>query len=280
MRALREKSKESGVHRSLDDYMEHTDIEVLDNFFREAGRIVEQIEEIRDKVVDDRDDVFEDSGSCCYKTPDLMKSLNSILWKVSADNKGDLSKANLMPSQEIPFFEFKGHKADDSNDAITEFCTYIKSVATLYENVQELTEKAQTLTTGLESMKDAPEQVKDKFSDNPFKIPGVLSKLTRNTNKVKAAIEVASLLPKEMAKMMDEVKNIAETVKDKDKMKKCDEYGEKAHKNNWKSIYEVVWNNLSAEERTATLMEGKHRYSKKRLDKKKRKDEKAKKKHK
>lgn len=157
----------TGVRAPLDHKMEHLSMDSLDTFFSRASEIIREVEDIRDKIIDDRDDVFEDTGACSYKEPDLQKALYGLLWKISADHKGKVNDAELEIIEHKPFIRFKsGTLSYDARRAIDSFCDYVSGIMDLHENVEALNEKSKSLVEGLESIANAPEEIKQKFEGN------------------------------------------------------------------------------------------------------------------
>lgn len=164
------KEKLEGVDRPLDHWMEKVGIPDIDDKFYPLSDTIKDLENIRETVVDKRDEMHELSGSCAYKAPSLYKAGTSVLWKLSVDNKGEISKAGIDVIDKEPYITVVGSdNSKEGADAARSFITYCNSIKkigsdfeSVGENLKQLGEKA---TANQES---TIEQIKSKLSNDPL----------------------------------------------------------------------------------------------------------------
>ena len=241
------KDNEEGLHAKLRNDMRHLDAENLDNLFKEAGEVIEQIEMLREIIVDNRDDLVMNSGACSLTDPTLLDCIYGICWKLSADNSGNFIDADIDMDLDAKCVVVKGKKnSAESTSAIESMNEYAKGIVELPDKMTDLAEKMQGLAnTFTDNLGSYTSELTEKFAGNPLKIPGKISILRDNVSRITKA---ATLVPKLVAELTNNVKFIVDEVpklfKNGEKILAIDDKGKKAHKDKHTRAYEIVWNSI------------------------------------
>lgn len=254
------REKETGINARLNHWMDNVGVDSIDKVFDEASPVIRELEEIREIVVDRRDDVIIHTGACAYKEPNISNCFSALLWKLSADNEGDIAKAEIEVLEDAPYLAVKGKKnSHDGQNAANLYIRYCNDLMSLPEKMEALSEKMKNLGEEIANQASSfAEQVNDHGKDHPLKIPGMLSKLSKNVAKVKAASLLCPDIAKELTATIAQVKDVADLLKATEKV---DEVGKKCHKEKKTSAHEIVFLTLKPEERFgATPQEGWNRF--------------------
>jgi hypothetical protein len=242
------REKETGINAPLNHWMDTIGVDSIDEVFSNASPVIKELEEIREIVVDRRDDVIIHTGACAHKEPNISKCFQSLLWKLSADNEGDIGKAEIEVLEDAPYLAIKGKKnSHEGSNAGNLFIRYCNDLMTLPEKMNALSEKIQNLAEEIGNQAASfGEQITEFAKDHPLKIPGMLSKLSRNVARVKAAAAVSPDVAKELTSTIAQIKDVGDLLKATDKV---DEIGKKAHKEKQTHAHVIVFTNLKPEER-------------------------------
>jgi hypothetical protein len=237
------KIEEEGIQAPLDHLMEKLEIEKLDEIFDNASKITEAVEEIRNLVIDNKDELIATSGACSYIDPKIQHSFYGICWKLSADNKGKFIDAGIEWDSENNSLALTGpNNSAEALNAFNQFNDFVKGVITLPEKMKEIADQVQELHKNIsEDPQGILDQVKEAVTDNPFKLAGVLKKTHSNISKIKNVVSVTPKLAEELTIILDFLKDIPAFLKDLDKIKQIDVIGEKANKQKYVQAHEITW---------------------------------------
>lgn len=272
---------ESGVNAPLNSHMEKVGIESIDDTFNTAGETIRVLEEIRDVLIDNKDNIYISTGACCDANPDFIKSFKYFLWKLSAENEGDFKKAELdLDPHNAPYLKLSGSAVSkESVQASNEIAEFIKGLVEIKPRLEDNVEKIKSIGTEIaENSPNFLDQIKDKLKDDFLNLPGTIKKLNRNQEKVKHAVEVAPLLMEEVSDTISKLGRLVELTSNVDEITKVNEVGKNAVKNKQKTAVEIVYHNLPVAERYGkSPNEGFQFYRKRKLNKAKSKEENKKK---
>jgi len=137
--AIPKDKKEVGIEKELVTWMHHLDVGVADDFFDGCKDVLENIEDIRSNCVDNRDDLVIESGACANKTPDFKKILFGILWRISAQSKGDILNSGIDIKMEDPYFELDKKNGKELKELVDKLIEYIKGIIDLPEKIERFT---------------------------------------------------------------------------------------------------------------------------------------------
>ena len=264
------REKESGINCPLDSQLEEMGVEALDEIFKSASGIITSLEGVREKVIDTRDDLILNTGACVSKSQDLIQSFYCILWKLSADNAGDLSKADISVNESEPFMSLNGKKNTvESMSNFENLVKYVTFICTLNDKMMTLGEQILTLSTKLMANPDEMlEQIKTKFTSEPFTGIKKCGTLKANIEKVKKAAELSPKIALELSKSILFVKSVPSILKDKEKLKATDTIGKEAHEKAMTKPNEITWYALKPEERYGkTPLDGVHFFNQRKENK-------------
>lgn len=166
-------SRESleGLDKPLDFRMDKLDVQEVDGTFKSLGHSIKELEEIREAVVDKYDDVLEVTGACAYSRPNTYKSGVSLLWKLSADNNGNIAKAQVESTDNEPYIVIKGSASNEGLAAGKKFINYCNDIIRLTDKLakvfEELNDQAKGLAAGHD---DLSKQISDKYVNNPMQM--------------------------------------------------------------------------------------------------------------
>jgi hypothetical protein len=161
-----------GVHKPLECWMEWTSISEVDGPFWELRDALYSLEEIREILIDDRDDVLEYTGACSYKEGNLYKAALGMLWKLSADNKGDILKAEIVPDDKAPYMRVDGKNiSTDGRKSVDYFLKYVGGLIDLKDKLEST---SKSVVSGgqklIDSLPTLLETAKTKLSSTPLKM--------------------------------------------------------------------------------------------------------------
>jgi hypothetical protein len=240
------REKEVGVNASLNHRMEHIGIDSIDRVFQNASPVIRELEELREIIIDRRDDVIIATGASSYTEPSIYRCMISLLWKLSADNDGDISKAEMEVIEDPPYLACRGKKnSAEGTNAAKLLIRYCNDLMTLPEKMNSLNEKMQRL--GEEVLDQAGqygEAVQEAGKTQPFKLAQMVSKLSKNIANVKAATTVCPEIAKELSSTIMQSKDIGNLLKDTEKLNEISEIGKKANKDRKVHAYDISWHYL------------------------------------
>lgn len=166
------KEKLEGIDRPLEHWMESTNMPDVDEKFYPLQKCIKEMEEIRDLIVDKRDEMYETSGACSYRTPNVYKAGQSVLWKLSTDNGGEIAKAGIDTINDSPYIVVHGSnntpQGSKAANVFIEYCAGISNMpsrlANICENLKEFADKA------LANQESTLQKIKSKLSNNPMQM--------------------------------------------------------------------------------------------------------------
>jgi hypothetical protein len=220
-------SKDGEQNRKIDSEFQTINIARFDDFFRDARDLLQAAEDIRSGIEDSKEEGAEIARTWELKEPKYIDTVQVLFWTASAENEGQIKKADLEVTTEAPFVRMNGNKIHHETYKLYEtFSTYLKTIIEGPEKLKEILEKLQAISEKAPDMvKEGKNEIQGSSLDFAGKA-GAIAKLGKNSAK----------LPKELAKC----KNLQETLttaktdmkelipKLKELASKADEVGAKA----------------------------------------------------
>jgi hypothetical protein len=259
--------EKSAIDTPLDHWMETIGITQVDEIFSNASNVIKNIEELRETIIDKRDEVIQATGACSYKNPDILKSFNGLVWKLATDNGGDLTKAELDTIEDEPYMEIRGKnnsiEAKNAGELLIQYCNTIIHLTQQCSDVQtEIEELAKEIQTNTQRFTEEIQEQGNKT--NPGKIPANISKMGRNSDKVRKAAFISATLTKELTLTISLAKDIGGMIGDKKLIVAINEVGSKSIQSKLHEPWKIVWYNIKPEERYSHVpIEGFKRYEEK-----------------
>lgn len=165
------KEKLEGVDKPLEHWMERINMVDVDDKFRPLEASIKEMEEIRETIVDKRDEMYETSGACAYKNPNVYKAGTSVLWKLSTDNSGEIARAGIDTMSDPPYIVISGNNSVEGNKAANIFINYCAGIknmpsqlSNIFDKLKELADKA------LANQESTLQKIKSKLSNNPMQM--------------------------------------------------------------------------------------------------------------
>jgi hypothetical protein len=233
-------------HAPLNHLMIGLGIEKLDNLFAEASKIIEEIEELRVVIIDNRDNLIISSGACSYVDPKIYQCVLGLMWKLSADNSGKFIDAGFGVDENTMGLKATGaNNSSDAVKAINDLNTYISGLGAIPEKLAELIKKIGEFS---KNSFDDPTAIFDElsksFSDSPLRIPGKILDCKKNIVLVKNALTTANQCQEELTSSLSFNKSFKKLMSAESIMS-IDEIGLKAHKAKHTKTYEICWNYMT-----------------------------------
>jgi hypothetical protein len=129
-----------GLDRPLDHRMEKFNLPDVDKAFTNFSNSVKELETIRTSVIDKFDEVLEATGACAYNKPNTYKAGTSLLWKLSADNQGNIATAQVESIDSEPFIAIRGKASSEGLAAGNKFITYCNDIIVLPDKLNKVAE--------------------------------------------------------------------------------------------------------------------------------------------
>ena len=140
----------------------------------QAQALIHLITNIRNKIIYEYDNLIYISGACLFKNPSMIHCTKCILFKISSECEGDLTKAKLSFREDPPFMKIDfNFKNPDTNIILSQFFEFIirlrdykilikqidketpKLIYILYENNNKVSkENLQKINKGILLFKD------------------------------------------------------------------------------------------------------------------------------
>lgn len=267
------RDKETGVNCPLDHWMEHIGVGDIDVIFGRASPVIAGIEEIRDNTIDKRDELILKTGACVDKDPDLSKCFYSLMWKLSADNGGDIAKADISVNDNgnSPLMNLNGRKNTmDSTANFDHLVKYVTFICTLPKKMQELNDQIQELCKAcMTDPTSIIDQIKSQYTGmDAYKAASAISSFTSNCDKIKKCAELSPIIARELYKSIDFVKTVPSIIKDVEKLKTINAIGKECFEKSRTKGNEITWNCILPGDRFGkTPLDGVHAYSSKKESK-------------
>ena len=189
----------------------------------QAQALIHLITNIRNKIIYEYDNLIYISGACLFKNPSMIHCTKCILFKISSECEGDLTKAKISYREDPPFMKIDfNFKNPDTNIILSQFFEFIARLRDYKILIKQI----------------------DK------EIPKLMYILYENNNKVSKEnlekINKAIILNKDLSRLRTSIlvqyKNqIYELVTNNTIfIKQINKIGEIAYKKNIKDIYEIT----------------------------------------
>ena len=92
----------------------------------QAQALIHLITNIRNKIIYEYDNLIYISGACLFKNPSMIHCTKCILFKISSECEGDLTKAKLSFREDPPFMKIDfNFKSPDTNIILSQFFEFI-----------------------------------------------------------------------------------------------------------------------------------------------------------
>ena len=92
----------------------------------QAQALISLITNIRNKIIYEYDNLIYISGACLFKNPSMMHCTKCILFKISSECEGDLTKAKLSFREDPPFMKIDfSFKNPDTNIILSQLFDFI-----------------------------------------------------------------------------------------------------------------------------------------------------------
>ena len=238
------KEKEEGLYEELDAEMDEIGVESLDTIFNEASEAIDNLEEMRVAIMDNRLDTIIQSGACSHIKTDIEHCLKGLLLKISADNQGSLISAGLdveLEGEQI--FTLSGDKnTPEGKEVLNTFTTYIKGIWLIKDKVEGVVNNFKGIYEKImESKETLIEDCKNHFQENPLSGLSATKKLYKNFDKLSGVIKVAPQLPKELLDTLNNLKGFPALIKNSSYVTKLDEDAKKAKTAGNSQAYEICY---------------------------------------
>jgi hypothetical protein len=161
----------TGLEKQLEWWFERCELPEIDKLFQVFKKVIKALEAQREKIIDEKDIIYEQSGSFAYLEPNLLKSGICILWKLSADNEGNIKKAEIFSDdKKRPYIHVKGLKNSlESKRAFHSLISYLDNMDELENNLKQLEyEMASAAELSSDNIKDLKILMFDKFNTKPL----------------------------------------------------------------------------------------------------------------
>ena len=211
---------EPDVDSPLNWLMEATSAEKLDAIFIRASPIIQNLETLRDAVVDKLNEVIIETGASSHIKPTLKTCIKSFLLKLAVDNGGDVAASgfiveNLDETEKGYKHVFHLNAKHNSADALNAFAklnSYIINLQKLkYEEinnqVNSLKEEIKDLNLLKSELKNGLGELGKNNEENLMMIPGKVKIFNDNIDKINKAIETNRLLIPEITKSLEYLNN-------------------------------------------------------------------------
>jgi hypothetical protein len=238
------KEKEEGLFQELESQMEEIGVESLDSLFKEASEVIDNLEEIRQVIMDNRLDTIINTGACSHIKPDIEHCLKGLLLKISADNGGSFISAGFDVELEgEKIFTLTGeNNTQEGKDALESFTTYIKGIWSVKDKVEGIVNNFKAISEKIMESKDTLiEDCKNHFQDNPLSGLSAIKKLNKNFDKLSDVVKAAPQIPKELVATLDSLKGFPALIKDVGYITKVDDDAKKAKTAGKSRAFEICY---------------------------------------
>jgi len=214
-----------GIDAPLNSRMNKLDVASLDETFKKATELIDQLEVLRTNIVDDRDNVVLKTGLCTRSNVGAVDYFVGVVIKLAVDAKTGVENVNLKFEQN----QFKlgsGSYTDQGKDAANTFAAWANKILTLEDSMkkvhEDLTKFGENFTTEmnekhLQELRKAHPDKKDKEEH-----------LKTNLTRVRLALEAAPLVSKQLQEDLGGLRNIPNMLGNKDMIAHANSVKDKA----------------------------------------------------
>ena len=111
--------KQEKIELDLNDHYKNKELS-------QAQVLINLIANIRNKIIYEYDNLIYISGACLFKNPSMIHCTKCILFKISSECEGDLTKAKLSFREDPPFMKIDfNFKSPDTNIILSQFFEFI-----------------------------------------------------------------------------------------------------------------------------------------------------------
>jgi hypothetical protein len=257
------KEKEEGLEVSFDSRMEIIGIESIDGLFKEASASIENLEAIREVIIDNRLDTIIHTGACSHIKPDIEHCFRGLLLKISADNKGSFISAGFdIDLEAAQFLTLTGERnTQEAKDALQSLTSYLKGIWEIKDRGQDIYNNVKAISDKIMASKETLiEECKNAFQDNPFNSVSAVKKLIQNFDKVNHLVRVAPKIPEELMATLNSIKGFPSLIKNAQFISKVDEEAKKAIEAGNSHAYEICYFTYDLQSRYGKNQEDGHKY--------------------
>lgn len=235
------------VENPLITTFEEIEDQTIDKKFQEAEKSLKELETLRKFVVEEKDALVLLSGACCKIDPTIISIIESLLWTISKENKGDISNQITYNEEQYPYFSIGENNSDCSKKISKEINEYIK--------------KALDYELTFVKLKEKCEEIIRHFRNNQAKYRNSLLKaekdvaveaFDRNINLVQQMTKgnTLYLIIDKLDVDLNNIKIIQSLLANNNFMKEVNSIGKKSQ--NFNNQYEITYYNINTNQRYKT----------------------------
>lgn len=158
-----------GVDCPLDYWIEPLDIPEIDSKTAPASDAIKDLEDMREKIVDKRDEIFVSTGAIAHRNPNIYKAGMCLLWKLSADNAGQINDAGIVYEQKSMAANGKKN-SPEAVAAAKAFFEYCGVVSAINHKEEEGTSSQSRFEAIADKVKKISEEAKASYEEVVKKI--------------------------------------------------------------------------------------------------------------
>lgn len=249
---------EEGVEIPLEPRMEDVEINSINNMCSSVVSVLQDVEDIRSKVVDKRYEIYVLTGACSFIYPDMYVAIKCLYWRVATDTKGNIQNADILVYDEAPYFEIRGAVSAETLSACNLLIEYVNIIQELGPRVQKVKEKKNELAAIAFSheLEDYNNKIRNAFVDLPFKIPGLVAKFHKNIERIKLTHVMIGDIERELENTIADSKRGMKLIENEEEVTKINEIGIEANEKNMRDGFMISWPLVDERERFETPIKG------------------------
>lgn len=118
-------------------WMNESEIELMNSYYTKAQLIIEMVEDLRETIIDSLDELIMLTGAYVFTNPNIILCIKCVLWKVSADNKGNLKQSEISFYDDEPYFQIRGGSiTPETTRIISNLVTYISNFFSIKNQIK------------------------------------------------------------------------------------------------------------------------------------------------
>ena len=200
----------TGIDAPLNSRMHKLDVTSLDDTFKKATELIDELEALRTNVIDDRDNVVLKTGLCTRSGVGSVDYFVGVVVKLAVDAKTGAENVNFK-FEDNQFKLGSGSYSNEGKDAANTFAAWANKILTLDPRMMKV--QADLVKFG-ESF--TPQMIEKHHQELKKVHPEKEEHLKINIDRVKLALEAGPMLAKQLLEDVTGLRNIPNMLGNKD----------------------------------------------------------------